>query len=149
MASEQKVRLLLVFCAVQKSGCLFKSSRLYGPCQRSGLSEAVDYGFQFTSEMRIQVALGAFIFLCLSFLLLRCYLPKPCWGQGSAGGRSTNWPAVPSLSFAWARECWLWWKLVFVSVQSCLPVIQAERGSRPELVEVSSLTTNFDPSPKC
>lgn len=104
----------------------------YMDCVRAlnfaGISETVHYGFPFTSERRIQVALGEFIFLCLSFLLLSYHLPKTCGGQDSADGlacgRRKNWPAVPSFSFAWAWECCFKWKLVFVSVQSCLHVTQ-------------------------
>lgn len=78
------MRLLPVFYAVQKSGCLFKFLNYMDRVRAlnsTGISEMVDYGFQFTSERRIQVALGAFgafISLSLSFLLLNCHLPKTC-----------------------------------------------------------------------
>lgn len=82
--SEQEVRLLPVSYEIQKSGCLFKflnyMDRVRG-LNSTGISEMVDYGFQFTSERRIQVTLGAFgafIFLSLSLLLLNCHLPKTC-----------------------------------------------------------------------
>ena len=113
----------------------------------AGIFETVGYGFQLTSERRIQVALGVIIFLCLSFPLLSCHLPKRCWGQDPAGSL-TGGPTVPSFSIAWAWECWPWWKLVFVSAQSHLHVTQEARRSRHELVKVISLAASSDHYPQ-
>lgn len=78
------MRLLPVFYAIQTSGCLLKFLNYMDHVRALnsvGISEMVDYGFQFTLERRIQVTLGAFgvfIFLSFSFLVLSCHLPKTC-----------------------------------------------------------------------
>lgn len=78
------MRLLPVFYAIQKSGCLFNCLNYMDHVRAlnsAGISEMVDYGFQFTLERKIQMTLGAFgafILLSLSFLILNCHLPETC-----------------------------------------------------------------------